>query len=107
MAKGFARALIVGFLISGAPASAETSDAENFDLACAVTGSAEIAKDSSEETKRIYRPMINFYLGRLSIRNEKLPWSAMVDELVRDRLDKPALTDFLKECMDLYTRKTQ
>jgi hypothetical protein len=74
---------------------------QNFDLACAVAASAEIAttKPGTEERNTAFTVNV-FFLGRLSGRDMFTSWSAVVKGRIAELREKAKSAETYGLCMD-------
>jgi hypothetical protein len=100
-------ASICMLLVSGV-AVAQDITAKDFDLACAVTASAEIATTQKGTKERDAAfTVFTFYLGRLSARDDKTFWGAVVKGRIAEMREKAKSESVYGRCMDFYVSKME
>jgi len=78
----------------------------DFDMACAITSAAEIATTTPGTAARNAALQTNFYfLGRLSGRDTKTYWSAVVKGKVAELRDKAKSPEMYNRCLDFLTKQ--
>lgn len=96
-------ALICVLFLSGA-AGAQT--ARDFDLSCAVVASAEIATTEKGTRERDAAFAVwSFYLGRLTARDDKTYWGAVIKGRIAELRESAKSQDLYTSCMNFYTSK--
>ena len=99
---GMAGVLITTLLVTFARSATD----QDFDLACAVTAAAEVATTVSGTDARNAALQVNFYyLGRLSGRDSKTYWSAVVKGKVAELRDKSKSPEMYGRCLDFLTKQ--
>jgi len=92
------------FSLVWSTSSAQTG--RDFDLACAIASAAEIGVSGPDTAERNIGLLVNsFYLGRLSGRDEKTYWKAVVVERLAGLKDKALSKGDYAKCLDFYTEK--
>jgi hypothetical protein len=100
------RIVVAGLIASGVAARAQTPNAKDFDLSCAVVGVIEMAQAQSDtKAEQNYLAMTSFYLGRLTVRDDRAHWNAILQGRVAERHDQPNPPDVLMKCVDFYGKK--
>jgi hypothetical protein len=96
-------ALICMLLLGGA-ASAQTD--KDFDLACAITASAEMAT-TQKGTRELDAAVAvwTFYLGRLTARDDKTYWGAVIKGRIAELREQAKSQSLYHTCMDFYLLK--
>jgi hypothetical protein len=86
--------------------SAQSATDEDFDLACAITSAAEVATTEKGTDERNFAFQIQFfYLGRLSGRDSKTYWSAVVKGKVAELREKAKSPEMYGRCLDFVTKQ--
>jgi hypothetical protein len=99
---GMAGVLITAFWVTFARSAPD----QDFDLACAVTAAAEIAAAVTGTEERNVALQVNFYyLGRLSGRDSKTYWSAVVKGKVAELRDKSKSPEMYGRCLDFLAKQ--
>ncbi len=78
---------------------------KEFDLACAVTTAAHMALFKDHEARDVAYNMLSFYTGRLSGRDDKTVWSAVIAGRVAELREKAADTALFGDCTKFYLSK--
>lgn len=81
---------------------------QDFDLACAVVSAAEIATTAvgSEERNTAFQIQF-FYLGRLSGRDDRIYWAAVVKGRLAELRSKAKAPDLYSSCAEFVTKKIE
>jgi hypothetical protein len=97
-------AALVGWEVSQAHAATD----QDFDLACAVVSAAEVAttRPGSDERNAAFQIQF-FYLGRLSGRDDRTYWAAVVKGRLAELKAKAKSTDLYGSCAEFVTRKIE
>jgi hypothetical protein len=96
---------VIGFLAIMPLAAAAGSD-QDFDMACAVTSAAEIATNPRDsEAGRLAFVLNVFFLGRMSGRDSKTLWSAVVKGRVAELRDRSKSSEMYGRCLDFVTKQ--
>lgn len=86
------------------PAGAKSNPDQDFDLACAITSAAEMATTQAGSPDRTAAQQINFYfLGRLSGRDSKTFWSAVVKGKIAELREKSKSAEMYGRCVQFVT----
>jgi hypothetical protein len=81
---------------------------QDFDLACAVVSGAEIATNKPGSAERNMALDISFfYLGRLSGRDDRTYWTAVVNGRLAELKTKAKAPDLFGACAEFFTKKIQ
>jgi hypothetical protein len=81
---------------------------QGFDLACAVVSAAEIATTAPGSAERNAAFQIQFfYLGRLSGRDDRTYWAAVVKGRLAELKAKAKSTDLYGSCAEFVTKKIE
>lgn len=100
------KALIVSIclLFLGGAASAQTD--KDFDLACAITASAEMATTQTG-TRELDAAVavFTFYLGRLTARDDKTFWATVVKGRIAELREQAKSQSLYHTCMNFYLSK--
>ena len=101
------RIVVAGLLAFGLPAGAQTPNAKDVDLACAVAATIEAGKEPAPDAdvRRIYFAMTSFYIGRLSARDDKARWTAIIGGRIAERHDQPNPPGLIASCVEFYKSK--
>lgn len=79
---------------------------QDFDMACAVTAAAEIATHGEGSTERSTAFMVSMYfLGRLSGRDGRTYWSAVVKGRVAELREKSKSEETYGRCLDFLSKQ--
>jgi hypothetical protein len=79
---------------------------QDFDLAFAVTSAAEVATTAPGSEERNAAFTVNVYfLGRLSGRDSKTYWSAVIKGKIAEMRDKSKSPEMYGRCMDFLTKQ--
>jgi len=79
------------------------SDKSDFDLVCAITTAAQMNQD--EQRAAATMPAHSFYIGRLSVRDDRTNWTIVVaSHLVEKQWAAPS-PQLLGKCLDFYASK--
>lgn len=103
--------IIAALLLLSLPSLANAANdlsPKDFDFACAITAGAEMGvnpKDS--EARAADFTLLTFYIGRLSARDDKTMWNAVILGRVAELREKARSADLFKSCMDFYLTKIQ
>jgi hypothetical protein len=85
---------------------AQSATDQDFDLACAVTAAAEVATTAVGTDERNAAFTVNVYfLGRLSGRDSKTYWSAVVKGKIAELREKSKSPEMYGRCMDFLTKQ--
>lgn len=96
---------LVAFLAFSSNAPAAGTD-QDFDMACAVTSAAEIATTQPNTEERTFAMLVNYYfLGRLSGRDSKTLWTAVVKGRVAELRDRAKAPEMYGRCLDFLTKQ--
>ena len=102
--------LAIGLVLavaSGAAVAAPATD-QDFDLACAVVSAAEIATTNPGSAERNMAFQIRFfYLGRLSGRDDRTYWAAVVKGRLAELKTKAKSPDLFGSCAEFVTKKIE
>ena len=74
--RGFLIAMAVAMSFLWAVTAQAQSDKSDFDLACAITTGAQMNED--EQRAAATMPAFSFYIGRLSVRDDRTNWTIVV-----------------------------
>jgi len=81
---------------------------QDFDLACAVVSAAEIATTTVGSTERNMALQIQFfYLGRLTGRDDRTYWAAVVKGRLAELKTKAKAPDLYGSCAEFVTKKIE
>jgi hypothetical protein len=97
--------IVAGWASPDAKAAADDKD---FDLACAVVSAAEIgttAVGSEEQGEALQIQM--FYLGRLSARDDKTYWKAVINGRLAEMREKAKSPDMYITCLQFVTKQIE
>ena len=99
---------MLGVALVGSAAFAQDIAAKDLDLACAVTASAEIAttQKGTKEQEAAFT-VLTFYLGRLSARDDKARWGAVVKGHIAEMREKARSEKVYRQCVDFYVSKME
>jgi hypothetical protein len=85
---------------------AQAATDQDFDLACAVVSAAEIATTAAGSPERNAAFQIQFfYLGRLSGRDDRTYWAAVVKGRLAELKTKAKSADLYGSCVEFVTKK--
>jgi hypothetical protein len=97
---------LVCVLLLGGAAGAQT--AKDFDLSCAVVATAEIATNQKGTKERdVAFTVLSFYLGRLSARDDKTYWGAVIKGRIAELREGAKSESLYTSCMSFYTSKME
>jgi hypothetical protein len=79
---------------------------QDFDLACAITSAAELATTKAGTDERNFALLLNYYfLGRLSGRDSKTYWSAVVKGKIAELRERAKSAEMYGRCLDFVTKQ--
>jgi hypothetical protein len=97
--------VFIALLAIVSPAVAAATD-QDFDLACAIASGAEIATNPKDGEIGRAAFLINvFFLGRLSGRDSKTYWAAVVKGKIAELREKSRSPEMYGRCMDFVTKQ--
>ena len=106
MAINMNRTAFAVLMISCQPVAAETIAPKDFDLACAIASSIELAQARKNTDEWHYAfSLASFYLGRLSGRDDQTYWSAVVKGRVAERRGQPNSEPVVAKCIEFFSQK--
>ncbi|MDB5603542.1 MAG: hypothetical protein JWP25_442 [Bradyrhizobium sp.] len=95
----------IAFLALAEGAFAAGAD-QDFDMACAVTSAAEVATTKPGTDERNFALLLNYYfLGRLSGRDGKTYWSAVIKGKIAELRERAKSPDMYGRCLDFLTKQ--
>lgn len=95
--------VLIGLLGLSQDANAAGTD-KDFDMACAVTSAAEVATTQPGSEARAAALLVNYYfLGRLSGRDGKTLWSAVVTGRLAELRERSKSPEMYGKCLDFLT----
>jgi hypothetical protein len=98
-------AALITFLALVSNARAAGTD-QDFDLACAITSAAEVATAAPGSEGRQAAFSVNFFfLGRLSGRDSKTFWSAVIKGKIAELQNRAKSPDMYGRCLDFLTKQ--
>ena len=84
----------------------QTFAPKDFDLACAMASTAEMATAPKEsDAWNSAFALTSFYLGRLSGRDDRTNWTAVVKGRIAELKEKSKSEDMVNKCVDFYSKK--
>jgi hypothetical protein len=96
-----------GWMASEVPRAHAATD-QDFDLACAVVSAAEIATTKAGSAERNMAFQIPFfYLGRLSGRDDRTYWAAVVKGRLAELKTRAKASDLYGSCAEFVTKKIE
>ena len=79
------------------------SDKSDFDFACAITTGAQMNQD--EQRAAATMPAFSFYIGRLSVRDDRTNWTIVVASRLAEKQWAAPSPQLLGKCPDFYASK--
>jgi hypothetical protein len=95
--------IVVALSIS---AQAQDVAPKDFDFACAVVSSAEIATTQPKtEQRNMAFTVFSFYMGRLTARDDRTYWGAVIKGRIAELREKSKSLELYDKCMKFYASK--
>jgi hypothetical protein len=98
--------LAISVLLFGASVRAEDVTPKDYDLACAVVASIELAQMPNRDTTDWWSVFseLSFYLGRLTVRDNHASWRHIIAGRVAERHNQPNPPGAVDVCLDLFNK---